>query len=72
MTAESKVASKTYRIKAPFVPKIQKAHIDFIVETRLPIDEADIVNALIYKHLSELTAKDVLKFHEWMEEQDDK
>lgn len=58
------MSSKTYRVRSQFVPKIQKAHIDFIVETRLPIDEADIVNALIHKHLKELTAKDVLKYKE--------
>jgi hypothetical protein len=56
------MSSKTYRIKSQYVAKIQKAHIDFIVETRLPIDEADIVNALVHKHLRELTAKDVLKY----------
>lgn len=43
---------------------IQKAHIDFIVETRLPIDEADIVNALIDKHLKDLKAKDVIDWQE--------
>ena len=33
--------SKTYRVKTPYVTMIQKSHIDFIVQTRLPIDEAD-------------------------------
>ncbi|MEG0344625.1 MAG: hypothetical protein RR633_20750 [Acinetobacter sp.] len=52
--------SKTYRVKTPYVTMIQKAHIDFIVQTRLPIDEADIVNALIDKYLKELKAEDVI------------
>ena len=41
--------SKTYRVKSKYVTLIQKAHIDFIVQTRLPIDEADIENTLIDK-----------------------
>lgn len=56
--------SKTYRVKTKYVSMIQKAHIDFIVETRLPIDEADIVNALIDKHLKDLKAKDVIDWQE--------
>lgn len=54
--------SKTYRVKTPYVTMIQKAHIDFIVQTRLPIDEADIVNALIEKYLKELKADDVIEW----------
>lgn len=54
--------SKTYRVKTPYVTMIQKAHIDFIIETRLPIDEADIVNTLISKHIKELSAEDVIQW----------
>ncbi|MBF7686580.1 hypothetical protein I2F17_12205 [Acinetobacter sp. B10A] len=61
--------SKTYRIKTEYVSLIQKTHIDFIVKTRLPIDEADIVNALIAKHLKELKAEDVI---EWQKEYKEK
>ncbi|MFU8926142.1 hypothetical protein [Acinetobacter puyangensis] len=57
-----KEMSKTYRVKTPYVTMIQKAHIDFIVQTRLPIDEADIVNALIDKYLRELKADDVIEW----------
>ena len=53
--------SKTYRVKTQYVTMIQKSHIDFIVQTRLPIDEADIVNALIDKYLKDLKAEDVIK-----------
>lgn len=60
--------SKTYRVKSKYVAMIQKAHIDFIVESRLPIDEADIVNALIDKFLKDLKANDVL---EWQKKYDD-
>ena len=57
-----KKMSKTYRVKTKYVSMIQKAHIDFIVQTRLPIDEADIVNALIDKYLNQLKAEDVIEW----------
>lgn len=56
------MSSKAYRVIASLVPKVQKAHIDMIVETREAIDEADIVNTLIHKHLKDLKAKDVLAY----------
>lgn len=61
--------SKTYRVKTEYVSLIQKTHIDFIVKTRLPIDEADIVNALIAKFLKELKPEDVI---EWQKEYEKK
>lgn len=61
--------SKTYRIKSKYVSLIQKAHIDFIVETRLPIDEADIVNAIIDKYIKEISAKDVIAWKEKSEDE---
>ena len=53
--------SKTYRIRGEFTDKIKDLSLDFIIETKERIEEADIVNALLYKHLSELKAKDVTK-----------
>ncbi|EPF4141091.1 MULTISPECIES: hypothetical protein [Acinetobacter calcoaceticus/baumannii complex] len=61
--------SKTYRVKTEYVSLIQKTHIDFIVKTRLPIDEADIVNALIAKYLKDLKPEDVI---EWQKEYEKK
>lgn len=46
MSLEMREMSKTYRVKTEYVSLIQKTHIDFILKTRLPIDETDIVNAL--------------------------
>ena len=54
--------SKTYRVRGEFVEDIKKKSIDFIVETKERIEEADVINALIYKHLKEITAKDVTKY----------
>jgi hypothetical protein len=54
--------SKAYRVRGEFVEDIRKKSIDFIVETKERIEEADVINALIYKHLKEITAKDVTKY----------
>ena len=54
--------SKAYRVRGEFVEDIRKKSIDFIVETKERIEEADVINALIYKHLKEISAKDVTKY----------
>ena len=62
--------SKTYRIRGEFIDKIKDLSLDFIIETKERIEEADIVNALLYKHLSELKAKDVTKYIEEIKKAD--
>ena len=62
--------SKTYRIRGEFKNKIKYISLDFIIETKERIEEADIVNALLYKHLSELKAKDVTKYIEEIKKAD--
>ena len=62
MSLEMREMSKTYRVKTEYVSLIQKTHIDFFLKTRLPIDEADIVNALIAKYLKDLKAEDVIEW----------
>jgi hypothetical protein len=62
--------SKAYRVRGEFVEDIKKKSIDFIVETKERIEEADVINALIYKHLKEITAKDVTKYIEEIKKAD--
>lgn len=62
--------SKTYRIRGEFTDKIKDLSLDFIIETKERIEEADIVNALLYKHLSDLKAKDVTKYIEEIKKAD--
>lgn len=62
--------SKTYRIRGEFTDKIKDLSLDFIIETKERIEEADIVNALLYKHLGELKAKDVTKYIEEIKKAD--
>ncbi|OTG57080.1 hypothetical protein B9T29_15510 [Acinetobacter sp. ANC 3903] len=62
--------SKTYRVRGEFTDKIKSLSLDFIIETKERIEEADIVNALLYKHLNELKAKDVTKYIEEIKKAD--
>ena len=54
--------SKTYRVRGEFVESIKEKLLDFIIETKERIEESDIINAFIYKHLKDITAKDVTKY----------
>ena len=62
--------SKTYRIRGEFVESIKEKSLDFIIETKERIEEADIINALIYKHLNDVKAKDVTKYIEEIKKAD--
>lgn len=62
--------SKTYRIRGEFTEKIKDLSLDFIIETKERIEEADIINALLYKHLNEIKAKDVMKYIEEVKKAD--
>ena len=56
--------SKTYRVRGEFTEKVKSLSLDFIIETKERIEEADIINALLYKHLGDIKAKDVTKYIE--------
>lgn len=56
--------TKPYRVRDEFVEVIKERRINMIVETREDVSEADLVNAVLWKHLSELTTKDVMKYRE--------
>ena len=62
--------SKTYRIRGEFVEAIKEKSLDFIIETKERIEEADIINALIYKHLNDIKSKDVTKYIEEIKKAD--
>ncbi|MCH7378597.1 MULTISPECIES: hypothetical protein [Acinetobacter] len=62
--------SKTYRVRGEFVEPIKNKSLDFIIETKERIEEADIINALIYKYLKDITAKDVTKYIEEIKKAD--
>lgn len=56
--------TKPYRVRDEFVDIIKERRINMIVETREDVAEADLVNAVLWKYLGELTTKDVLKYRE--------
>lgn len=56
--------TKPYRVRDEFVEVIKERRINMIVETREDVAEADLVNAVLWKYLGELTTKDVLKYRE--------
>ncbi|WP_425221620.1 hypothetical protein [Pseudomonas sp.] len=56
--------TKPYRVRDEFVEVIKERRINMIVETREDIGEADLVNAVLWRHLESLTTKDVLKYRE--------
>lgn len=62
--------SKTYRVRGEFTEKIKELSLDFIIETKERVEEADIINALLYKHLGEIKAKDVMKYIEEVKKAD--
>lgn len=62
--------SKTYRIRGEFTEQIKNLSLDFIIETKERIEEADIINALLYKHLGDIKAKDVTKYIEEVKKAD--
>ena len=62
--------SKTYRVRGEFVESIKEKSLDFIIETKERIEEADIINTLIYKHLKEIIAKNATKYIEKIKKAD--
>lgn len=56
--------TKPYRVRDEFVEVIKERRISMIVETREDVAEADLVNAVLWKYLNELTTKDVLRYRE--------
>ena len=56
--------SKPYRVRTEFADKIAAMRIDMIVETRQDVGEADLVNALLWKHLDQLKTEEVLAYRE--------
>lgn len=62
--------SKTYRIRGEFTEQIKSLSLDFIIETKERIEEADVINALLYKHLNDIKAKDVTKYIEEVKKAD--
>lgn len=56
--------SKVYRVKEEFVQVLEDKRINMIIETRESIEEAEIVNAVLWKYLGGITTKEVMEYKE--------
>lgn len=54
--------SKTYRVKSDLVKKIKAKTMEYVIERKEIIDEADIVNAMILKGLEVSKNEDIAKY----------
>lgn len=54
--------SKTYRIKSDLVKKARDLQIKYVLDRKEVIDEAEIINALIFRGLERITNEDIEKY----------
>lgn len=56
------MASVQIRVREELADKLETAKWEIKYKLRMEIQNTDILNALIYKHLDKLTEKEVLEF----------
>ena len=56
--------AKTYRLRDHAEEELKEKRIRMIVETKDDIRESDLLGALIWKHLKDISAKDVARYRE--------
>lgn len=54
--------SKQLRVKAVFFEPLKDKSFDIKYNLREDVSESDLINTLCYKHLKEITEKDVLDY----------
>ena len=63
--------SKVYRINPIFLKRIKKVWLDTTIETNKKIEESDVVNAVLYKFLDQITMADVKEYRREIKGKDD-
>ena len=63
--------SKVYRINPIFLKRIKKVWLDTTIETKKKIEESDVVNAVLYKFLDQITMADVKEYRREIKGKDD-
>lgn len=63
--------SKPYRINASFLKKINKMWLDSTIETKSKIEESDVVNAVLYKYLDQISVNDIKEYRREIKGKDD-
>lgn len=65
------MASVQIRVRDELADKIETAKWEIKYKLRMEIQNTDILNTLIYKHLDKLTEEDVLEFRKKYLKKDD-
>lgn len=56
--------AKTYRLRDDATEALKERRIKMILETKDDIRESDVLGAVIWRYLDQLTTKDVQKYRE--------
>lgn len=62
------MASKTYRIKSDLVEKAKKKQLEYIINKKITVDEAEVINAILLKGFENLKDSDIDKYLELIED----
>lgn len=66
-----KERSKVYRVNGHFLKKINKLWLETTIETKQKIEEAEIVNTVLYKFLDQITVNDIKEYRREIKEKDE-
>lgn len=63
-TERNKMAeeSKVYRVNPVFLKRIKKIWLETTIETKKKVEESDVVNAVLYKFLDQISINDVKEY----------
>lgn len=54
--------SKTYRVKSDLVKKVREKAMEYVIDRKEMVDEAEVVNAMILKGLETSKNEDIEKY----------
>lgn len=54
--------SKVYRVNPVFLKRIKKIWLETTIETKKKVEESDVVNAVLYKFLDQISINDVKEY----------
>lgn len=62
------MTSKTYRIKGDLVQKSKKRQLEYIINKKQTVGEAEVINAILLKGLENFKDSDIDKYLELIED----
>lgn len=62
MKAKNDPNNNVFRVNRVFLKKIRKLWLDTTVESEQKIDMAEVINAIIYKHVENTKPEDVIEY----------